>query len=984
MRMEFVPSRFQASAATPRRGFLGVAIYDVRRSVTSPTAPQGGLPPELGPYRAVRELGAGGMGRVTLVEDRRWGDLRALKWVDPATATECVIRRHRREFEVLSGLSHPSILSVNDFGRLGGIQFFTAEYLPGSVLDLTGPSSPAIWIRPLLQALEFLHERGWVHGDLKPQHVVSRSNPGDLCLIDFGLAKAVDEPTDREVMGTVHYMPPERFQGAPLGAECDLYSIGVMLYELLAGRLPYRGPRKLDVIQSVLDGRYEPLASVRPDLPPRLTSVVGALLSPDPRERPRSVEDLRAVLQEVWPGDDWSDREDELCAYVVSEVPIVGKLELEGMETGPGSSGWRHALSGLEVPVVSVTTKKAIDLVTRRRELLSIARLAAFRDVELDAERFTVRGVVAALGAQDPAGVGADAELERAAARIDAVREARIAPEAAPWEEFLSRLEHSVSEPSLKFALLAEARALENPWVVALIDRASRCPGLPLTWVLLDTWGNVRVDVADALDGWRNRRLLRSIDLPEADPVSRRMWFERRFGQVGLPVGVEELLEGESRASLGRLELLLRGLIESGVVGRGRGGWFSRGPSAWKSAPDIGEHVALLTAIAAVEGVDAADIRTLSAVVGEPVSSLNGRLELLAQKRWIAWDHLSGAIVIRDATLRQSLRSRVSDVRWKELHAQAARWLQSTDYTESASQWERVVDHLGSSRDLDALWRACQLPRVDHLMADRPATAKAWAEIWRSSVRGASDLAWLLDLSGRLRFEVGPVAPPVERLPDGATPTLVARQALLAAAHEPNRERARDLVAAIRPLDRRDPLRHESLLMLLEMLTVEGSRPPRDLWLELERLRGHAGPRSLALETELRMSRARGNGHPAAARDHGRSGIEAMAGRRGDRAVAWRVYLVGRLQEESGNCAAAAIAYEEAAERFLPVGDYRGRVRALLRWACMRVAEQQSVPPRLWAEAKLWVERLGGASERSWWNELEPSGSESPVELDLA
>lgn len=921
------------------------------------------FPTELGPYRLIRELGSGGMGSVVLVEDRRDGAERALKWVPRGPGpNDTAARRHRREYRLLASIDHPAILPVHDFGELGGVQFYTAEFLRGPELDLSGDLAPATWLRPLLQALEFLHTRGWVHGDLKPQHVMFRDDAESCCLIDFGLAKSIAEPTDTAVLGTVHYMPPERFHGESLGVASDLYSVGVILYELLTGRLPFVAERKLEVIHRIIDGRFERVGAVCGDVDPRLASLVDGLLAAEPSARPGSVEAVRATLREVWADEEWGDGERELCAYVASDpLPL-------SFDAADPSGDPLEVIDLEEKPVALVGAKKAIDSIASRRRLLPILRTRGYRDVELATEGFTARRFVSLLARQEP---GIEA-LSVEADRVDAVREARVPPTPSAWNDFIDAW-CAASRSGARFAMLLDARALESGWLVSLIDACLGRPRLAVRWVVLDTWSSPRLDVVEVLERWQSIEKLDVLSIPEANPIARRLWFVDRFGDPGLPESVEELLEAESKASLGRLELLLRGLIESGVVGRERGAWFTRGPSEWRQAVGVDGDEALLAAIVAIEGSDAADLRTLSAVQGQPISQLSERLESFARDGRIRWDRLSGGIVVRDASLRQHLRATVPSETWKKLHDRAARWVLSTDFSACAANWERTVYHQWAAGAIDELWDERLKPEPGRLLADRPATAKAWLETVVAVVRDARDSLWLAEQRERLRFEVGPVQGERVRIGESVEPTaeLTARWALLRAAGEPTQGRARELVAAIRPLDRRDPLRHESLLVLLEILSAEGQRPPRDLWVELERLRAHAGPRSLALEFELRMSRAVANGHPAAARDHGRVGVDILRARPGARSRAWRVYLEGRLHEAEGDYREACAAYELAVRRFRPLGDYRGLVRALLRWLTGALTLSRDVSTSVWIETELWVDRLGGPSEFRWWRALQ-------------
>ncbi len=215
----------------------------------------------LGRYRLVRLLGSGGMGEVYFAEDTQLGRPVALK-VLPAdvAATRAQAARLAREARAASAISHPNVAHVYEIGEEGGRPFIAMEYVEGQPLDRWRDTPPAVEqvlavAVQLADALAEAHARGVVHRDLKPANVLVDKS-GRVKVLDFGIAKlqpaeppGPDEETQLRtatgsVMGTVAYMSPEQLEGRTVDARSDLWSLGVVLYELASGRHPLQAPRR--------------------------------------------------------------------------------------------------------------------------------------------------------------------------------------------------------------------------------------------------------------------------------------------------------------------------------------------------------------------------------------------------------------------------------------------------------------------------------------------------------------------------------------------------------------------------------------------------------------------------------------------------------------------------------------------------------------------------------------------------------------------
>src|ERR1700724_2459804 len=201
-----------------------------------------------GRYRVLSRLGSGGMADGYLAEDQQLGRKVAVKLLHRRFAEDPgFVERFRREAQAAAGLQHPNVVGVYDRGAFDGTYYIAMEYLPGrSLKQLIRQDAPldpiqAIdLITQILRAARFAHRRGVIHRDLKPHNVIV-DDGGHAKVTDFGIARAgaSDMTETGSIMGTAQYLSPEQAQGHPVGATSDLYSVGIVLYEMLTGRLPF-------------------------------------------------------------------------------------------------------------------------------------------------------------------------------------------------------------------------------------------------------------------------------------------------------------------------------------------------------------------------------------------------------------------------------------------------------------------------------------------------------------------------------------------------------------------------------------------------------------------------------------------------------------------------------------------------------------------------------------------------------------------------
>jgi serine/threonine-protein kinase len=266
-----------------------------------------------GCYDIVAFIDAGGMGDVYKAHDKKLDRPVALKLLPSAVASDPDrLRRFKSEARAASSLNHPYILVIHDFGDLDGRPFIVSEYVEGQTLRRRLDSGPV----PISQAVEIAtelasaiaaaHARGIIHRDIKPENIMLRPD-GFVKMLDFGLAKLVDvQATDTMtaigltqpgvVVGTPRYMSPEQVRGMPLDARSDVWSLGVVLYEMLAGRCPFDGLSAADVMAAVLRADPPAIDETVVSANAALKGVVRTALASDPRERFRSAREMQEAL----------------------------------------------------------------------------------------------------------------------------------------------------------------------------------------------------------------------------------------------------------------------------------------------------------------------------------------------------------------------------------------------------------------------------------------------------------------------------------------------------------------------------------------------------------------------------------------------------------------------------------------------------------------------------------------------------------------
>ena len=278
----------------------------------------------LGPYEIRSHLGAGGMGEVYLAYDSRLGRIVALKVLPAGLASDPQrMNRFIQEAKTTSSLNHPNLLTIYEISHEGPLNYIASEFVDGVTLREYTAKTP-LKLKEILtisvqicEALAAAHEAGVVHRDIKPENIMLRRRDQIVKVLDFGLAKVTEEFVDKQhsdpdastrifiqtkpnvILGTIRYMSPEQARGLPVDARTDIWSVGVVLYEMITARPPFSGPTASDLIVSILDREPMALAEYSPDAPAELQRIIKRALAKDREKRYQSVKDLAVDIENL-------------------------------------------------------------------------------------------------------------------------------------------------------------------------------------------------------------------------------------------------------------------------------------------------------------------------------------------------------------------------------------------------------------------------------------------------------------------------------------------------------------------------------------------------------------------------------------------------------------------------------------------------------------------------------------------------------------
>ncbi len=295
-------------------------------------------------YRLDRRLGSGGMADVYLAVDESLGRQVAIKILsDRYAQDDGFVERFRREASAAASLNHPNIVAVYDRGEAEGTYYIAMEFLDGPTLkqEITRraplPEAEAIaWATQALDALDFAHRRGVIHRDVKPHNMVL-THDGRLKVTDFGIARAQNTQEMTEVgsiVGTAQYLSPEQARGQPVGPQSDLYSMGIVLFEMLTGELPFTGEGAVDIAMKQVSDQPPSLRSKNRLVSPELEQVVMRALAKDPALRHSSARAMADELRRVSRGGAVSS-DTQQATQVISAQQAAATTVMAGRQPPP-------------------------------------------------------------------------------------------------------------------------------------------------------------------------------------------------------------------------------------------------------------------------------------------------------------------------------------------------------------------------------------------------------------------------------------------------------------------------------------------------------------------------------------------------------------------------------------------------------------------------------------------------------------------------
>jgi serine/threonine protein kinase len=265
-------------------------------------------------YRLLRQLGIGGAAEVYLAEDTSLGLLVALKLLHPhLTKDESHVKRFRQEAQWASLLNHPNVLDIYEVGESEGVHFIATEYIEGDTLRSHILAEIPLWqvvdvAIGVSSALHAAHAVWIVHRDIKPENIMLRHRDGQVKVLDFGLAKLTQPSAGTPVrpltgpgtvLGTLQYLAPEQLLGGGVDPRTDLFSLGVVLYELVTGQPPFGGNSNRELIGGILHSEPPPMTRAHGTIPEELHRIVGRALQKDAEDRYQSAGEILGDLESL-------------------------------------------------------------------------------------------------------------------------------------------------------------------------------------------------------------------------------------------------------------------------------------------------------------------------------------------------------------------------------------------------------------------------------------------------------------------------------------------------------------------------------------------------------------------------------------------------------------------------------------------------------------------------------------------------------------
>ncbi len=291
--------------------FRDVAHRLVRATHARPEDDGVQMPPSIGRYQLLEPIGRGAMGNVYLGRDPLINRILALKAIDLSLGydnPDCASTSESflREAAIAGSLSHPNIVTIFDVGESDGLAYIAMEYVRGHHLSEFAAPGRLLAVETVLDlvarsadALDYAHRRNVVHRDIKPANIMYDSLSNNVKITDFGIAKLIDANRTRTgiVLGTPAFMSPEQLEGKNVNGHTDLFALGVSLYQLLTGQLPFRGASMTNLMFVIANEPHQSVTSLRTDLPKRLDEIVDRALAKNPADRFESAAEMADSLR---------------------------------------------------------------------------------------------------------------------------------------------------------------------------------------------------------------------------------------------------------------------------------------------------------------------------------------------------------------------------------------------------------------------------------------------------------------------------------------------------------------------------------------------------------------------------------------------------------------------------------------------------------------------------------------------------------------
>src|SRR5467141_1541672 len=323
-------------------------------------------------YKILEKLGEGGMGVVYKARDTKLDRFVALKFLPQhLTANHTEKARFLQEAKAAAALNHPNVCSVIDLQEANGQQFIIMEYVEGRTLHKTSPvrelSDVIAFASQIAEALQAAHNKGIVHRDVKADNIMVTPD-GRIKVMDFGLAKlkgSLKLTRTSSTVGTLAYMAPEQIQGGEVDARSDIFSFGIVLYEMLTGRTPFSGEHEAAIMYSILNEEPGSVLKYRPEISPELDRIIRRALEKDPEDRYQHTDDMTSEIKRIQKQSTRVVRPDtQPAASHLSPPPAVSMSSVPLPDNVPGTRSRRTLLFALAGAIVVVA---ALSILVLRR-----------------------------------------------------------------------------------------------------------------------------------------------------------------------------------------------------------------------------------------------------------------------------------------------------------------------------------------------------------------------------------------------------------------------------------------------------------------------------------------------------------------------------------------------------------------------------------------------------------------------------------------